>query len=189
MVASINLTMPDNSVSTMVLGSLQTITYSIYMDKKPVRSLGNINAKDYVFGPRTIAGSLVFAVFNKHIVRQLLDKTRVHRYAEHNLIADELPPFDITISLANEYGYKSSLALYGVRLVTEGQTMSINDVYTENTYQFVATNIDYLEDVNEKVTRGSLNDNKRTTDVNKSQNLTSKDVQKANRGGKQWVIK
>ena len=51
---------------TKVLGELTTISYSINMDKKPVRSIGNVNAKDYVMGQRTIAGSLVFSVFNKH---------------------------------------------------------------------------------------------------------------------------
>ena len=61
---------------------------------------------------------------------------------------DELPPFDITISFANEYGTQARLAIYGVRIINEGQTMSINDVYTENTYQFVATDIEYMNGSN-----------------------------------------
>ena len=44
-------------------------------------------------------------------------------------IADEIPPFDITISFANEYGYDSRMALYGVRLLNEGQSMATNDIY------------------------------------------------------------
>ena len=180
MVASINLTMPDNSTITRVIGSLQTITYSIYMDKKPIRSLGNINPKDYVFGPRTIAGSLVFLVFNRHIVKQLLEDTSMHRYDDYNVLADELPPFDITISFANEYGYKSSLAIYGVRLVTEGQTMSINDIYTENTYQFVATNIDYLEDIEQKSISNEPDKKNVNTKSIVSTKLTSTEVKEYN---------
>ena len=132
-----------------VLGKLQTLSYSIYQQKQPVRCLGNMNAKDYVYGQRTIAGSLVFAVFNKHwlvdIYEQLINKGMMKNW---HYIADEIPPFDITISFANEYGYDSKMALYGVRLMTEGQVMSINDIYIENTYQFVATDIEYMDALN-----------------------------------------
>ena len=128
------------------LGKLQTLSYSIYQQKQPVRVLGNMNAKDYVYGQRTIAGSLVFAVFNRHwlvdVYDELVDKGMMKNW---HYVADELPPFDITISFANEYGYDSKMALYGVRLMTEGQVMSINDIYIENTYQFVATDIEYMD--------------------------------------------
>ena len=131
------------------LGKLQTLSYSIYQQKQPVRCLGNMNAKDYVYGQRTIAGSLVFAVFNRHwlvdIYDQLIDKGMMKNW---HYVADEIPPFNITISFANEYGYDSKMALYGVRLMTEGQVMSINDIYIENTYQFVATDIEYMDSLN-----------------------------------------
>ena len=130
----------------VTLGKLQTLSYSIYQQKQPVRVLGNMNAKDYVYGQRTIAGSLVFAVFNRHwlvdIYDQLINKGMMKNW---HYIADEIPPFNITISFANEYGYESKMALYGVRLMTEGQVMSINDIYIENTYQFVATDIEYMD--------------------------------------------
>lgn len=130
--------------SSHILGELQTISYSIHMEKRPVRSIGNVNAKDYVMGPRTIAGSLVFAVFNRHFAKNIM--------AEHNncfnegqaFLVDELPPFNVVISFANEYGLRSKLVIYGVRLLNEGQVMSVNDVYTENTYQFMATDIEYM---------------------------------------------
>ena len=148
---------------TITLGTLQTISYSIHMDRQPVRSIGNINAKDYTLGPRTIAGSLVFAVFDKHLLYHMIEAYRdtntsvisSNKYVDmaskyksltnsRHILSDELPPFDITITFANEYGTRSKAAIYGVRLVNEGQVMSINDVYTENTYQFVALDIDYM---------------------------------------------
>lgn len=129
---------------TKVLGELQTVSYSIHMEKKPIRSIGNVNAKDYVMGPRTIAGSLVFSVFNKHFAEDLISALNAGYQAGTAFLVDELPPFDITISAANEYGYRSSLVIYGVRLLNEGQVMSINDVYTENTYQYFATDLQYL---------------------------------------------
>jgi hypothetical protein len=127
------------------LGSLQTLTYSIHMDRKPVRAIGNINARDYVMGPRTVAGTLMFAVFNKHFAYEMMSAIRGGSAPESKFLADELPPFDIVISFANEYGAKSKMVLYGLKLINEGQVMSINDIYTENTYQFVALDIDYMD--------------------------------------------
>lgn len=161
MIATANISLGLSGRSYFVtLGSIQTISYSIHMEKSPVRSLGNVNAKDYVYGQRTIAGSLIFAVFNRHVLYELFEKIR-GEYPEllnnKNIIMDEIPPFDIAISYANEYGIRASMALYGVRIINEGQTMSINDIYTENTYQFVATDIEYLSS---DEARGGLNKGK-----------------------------
>ena len=92
-------TTTGKSVST-TFGTLQTISYSIHQEKTPVRVLGNMNAKDWVFGPRTIAGSLVFAVLNKHwlvdIYDQLYDNAEMKGW---HFIADEIPPFNIILNL------------------------------------------------------------------------------------------
>ena len=155
MTATININMKTydseskqivNNSYHRVLGELTTISYSIYMEKKPVRSISNVNAKDYVMGQRTIAGSLVFNVFNKHFAQDIMENINKNFTAGTSFLVDELPPFDITISAANEYGYRSRMAIYGVRLLNEGQVMSINDVYTENTYQFFATDVEYFTD-------------------------------------------
>lgn len=137
-----------NKYKTYTLGELQTISYSIHMEKRPVRSIGNVNAKDYVAGQRTIAGSLVFAVFNKHFAKNMIEGTNELFQEGESFLVDELPPFNIIISFANEYGMKSRMIIYGVRLLNEGQVMSVNDVYTENTYQFMATDIEYLNNEN-----------------------------------------
>lgn len=135
-----------HGIINSALGQLQTITYSIHQEKAPVRVLGNINAKDWVFGPRTIAGSLVFAVFNKHWLMDLYDELKEKADMKNwHFISDEIPPFNITMSFCNEYGFDSRLILYGVRLLDEGQVMSTNDIYIENTYQFVATDIELLD--------------------------------------------
>ena len=131
------------------LGSVQTISYSIYRKLSPILNIGNINAKDYVGGPRTIAGSLVFTVFNQHWGTELIDRfAKAEGYkSSRKILMDEVAPIDITIAMANEYGTSARLALYSVRLFSEGQVMSINDIYTENTYQYVALNIDYLVNI------------------------------------------
>ena len=137
------------------LGSLQTLSVSTHQDKRPVRSLGNINAKDYVMGQRTIAGSLVFAVFDRHFADKIMRSAEV-------LMADEIPALNLTINFANEYGRSSRMAIYGVKLINEGQVMSINDLYTENTYQFVALGMEPLtaDDPTGRIEQGSTDSSK-----------------------------
>ena len=125
------------------LGSLQTLSISTHQDKRPVRSLGVINAKDYVMGPRTIAGSMVFAVFNKHFATEIMNDLGASG-GKNVILPDEIPALNITVNFANEYGRMSRMAIYGVKIINEGQVMSINDLYTENTYQFVALGLEPL---------------------------------------------
>lgn len=55
--------------------------------------------------------------------------------------ADELPPFDITITMANEYGQSAVLVIYGVEILNEGSGYSIDTVASEKAYTFVARRI------------------------------------------------
>lgn len=136
-------TRTGGSISSVV-GSVQTISYSVHNEKMPVRVLGNMNPKGYVFGNRTIAGTIIFTVFDRHWTHKLLGEYLENIKSDAHVLTDEMPPINITIAMANEYGSKSRLALYGVTFVNEGQVMSINDMYTENTYQFYAMDIDYM---------------------------------------------
>lgn len=136
------------------LGDIQTLSYSLHMEREAVRGLGNINVKDYTNGPRTIAGSLVFAVFNRHVIYKIIESTGIDK---KHVLTDELPPFDITVTAESEYGYRSVMRILGIRLVNEGKVLSINDIYTENTYQYYARDIDYLNIENEKPLSNSEN--------------------------------
>nr|DAK26586.1 MAG TPA: tail tube protein [Caudoviricetes sp.] len=163
MVVIFEIPLVDGSAIAKVVGMCQTISYSIHNEKMPVRVLGDMNMKNIVFGNRTIAGSMIFTVFDEHWSNELIDEYK-SRIAKHypTMLDDELPPINVTISMVNEYGDRSRLAIYGVTFVNEGQVMSINDTYTENTFQFYAKDIDYLtSDVNKnsggeaKVTGGT----------------------------------
>lgn len=154
----------------IVFGEIQTISYSIFRQMTPVYSLGRINPKGVVRGPRTIAGTLIFTVFDRHVLKSVMDaykveaaKTKVDgieysmfkNYYGFDEVAiqdlkdygktDELPPFDINISFLNEYGNSATLNIYGVHILTEGQTMSIEDMITENTMQYIAMDIDLMD--------------------------------------------
>lgn len=146
-VANVNITIPGQETITRVFGSLQTFSYSIHQEKSPVRTLGDVNAITYVDGPRTIAGSMVFAVLDKHVIHEIYDEViKKGQYVNKHYLMDELPNFDITLSFANEYGRQSTISVFGCTIIDEGQIMSINDIMTENTYHYYATDIKYMDE-------------------------------------------
>ena len=63
--------------------------------------------------------------------------------------ADELLPFDITITFANEYGNKAVTVLYGVELLNEGMGFSVDSLTTEKAYTFICRSVDTLKAINE----------------------------------------
>ena len=63
--------------------------------------------------------------------------------------ADELLPFDITITFANEYGNKASTVLYGVELLNEGTGFSIDAPTSEKAYTFVCRSVDSMKEIDE----------------------------------------
>lgn len=67
----------------------------------------------------------------------------VGKYAP--IYADEILPFDITITFANEYGQRSVLVIYGVELLNEGSGFSIDSVSTEKAYTFVARRVEPMK--------------------------------------------
>ena len=62
--------------------------------------------------------------------------------------ADELLPFDITISCGNEYGQNAVTVIYGVEIMNEGMGFSIDSTSSERAYTFVARAVDTMTPIN-----------------------------------------
>lgn len=122
------------------IGELQTISYSIHRENVPVRVLGRVGPRGFVKGPRTIAGSLIFTQFDKYFFYRL---SNYQKHLDSGLypLSDMLPPFDVTISFGNESGSFSKLKIYGITIVDEGSTMSVDDLITEQTFTYMARGI------------------------------------------------
>jgi hypothetical protein len=154
------LTEYNNIPTNIVLGELQTISYSIFREKAPVRTLGSVYPRGYVRGSRTIAGTMVFTIFHRHALHELLSinlgmyNTGVsdhdqYRYSTN--MVDQLPPIDISLVFANEYGAISYMGIYGVEFVQEGATFSIEDILSENVVQYVARDLDPMREAGFRV--------------------------------------
>lgn len=155
----------EGSVIGKTLATIQTMSWSIYREKAPVRFLGATYARGYVRGSRTIAGSMIFTMFDTHAFQDILNwglspYSTGHVEADHDyyrdttMLIDQLPPLDITLIFANEYGSISYMNLWGVEFLSEGGTFSIEDLFSESVVQYVARDIDPIR-----------NDIRRKTDV------------------------
>jgi hypothetical protein len=51
---------------------------------------------------------------------------------------DQIPPFDITLAAANEYGRLAVMRIYGVEILNEGYGVSIDDIVSEQQMTYVA---------------------------------------------------
>lgn len=54
---------------------------------------------------------------------------------------DQLPPFDVTLAAANEYGAAATMRIYGVELLNEGYGVSIDDTVSEQQFSYVARSV------------------------------------------------
>ena len=54
---------------------------------------------------------------------------------------DQIPPFDIVLTAANEYGQVAQMSIRGVEILNEGSGISIDDIVTEEQMTFVAREI------------------------------------------------
>lgn len=129
----------------VILGSITTVSYSVYRTKQPVINLGRTNINGVTRGSRIFAGTMIFTLINQHWLRELLeeDVERSNWLAKYQeLKADELPLFDLMVVSANEYGSYVTMFLYGVDITDEGQVISVEDLFTENTLSFVARDIE-----------------------------------------------
>jgi len=185
-----------------VMAELQAISYSITREKAPIYTMGSADPRSFSRGKRGIAGTLVFIMFDRHVILsqlggyaadgglkfqsdiddirpQFQDPVKVGTVLgsagglgsilastsgttaadtvsnqESNLTsvgsdqelatawyADQIPPFDITLAAANEYGALAVMRIFGVEILNEGSGVSIDDIVTEQQHTYVARQI------------------------------------------------
>lgn len=129
----------------LVCDSLSAVSYSTHREKVNVPTLGRSYARRRTRGQRTIAGTLVWIVKDRAPLWRFMGHyTYDNKAFQHLPMSDSLPPFDITLTFANEYGHVSVLRIYGIDIISEGQTHSIQDMITENVMEYQAFDMDMM---------------------------------------------
>lgn len=128
-----------------------TFTISTHREKAAVRASGFINPRGFARGRRTIAGTLVLTQFSVDILYNFLmnqqtmgsDVSKDSQYVK----VDQLPPFNMTLLFADEFGNSSYQQVLGVDMVTDGIVYSSNDMLAERTISYMASDFTPLLNV------------------------------------------
>lgn len=148
---------PD--IEPIIMGTIDTITYSMHRDKKQVRPCGNTRPRGIARGPRTIAGTMIFKVFGGFEIRDILGHLK-SKY--RHLLADELPKFSVIIlippsSPSGEFHFNPGttdvgmnvISLVDVEIVDQAFSLSIDDQVVEQQISYIARDIIDLSHINE----------------------------------------
>ena len=150
------------------IGSIQAISYSINREKAAIYTMGKASPRAFARGKRAIAGSLIFILFDKNPVLDHFSASRFSKDNDEGLFSDltqqtgeisgnsnvdynqqtseawyvdQIPPFDVVIAAANEYGARSFMKIIGVELMNENSGFSIDDIVVEQQYTYIATDV------------------------------------------------
>lgn len=128
-----------------------TFTVSVHREKAAVRAAGYINPKGFARGRRTIAGTMVMTQFTvdtlyAFIKGQMLLGSDLSKDTQY-VHVDQLPPFNMTLMFGDEYGNVSYRRVLGVDFVTDGVVYSSNDMLTEQTVSYMASDFTPLVDI------------------------------------------
>ena len=178
------------SFAGTAIGNLMGITWSVTREKAPIYTMGSPNPRSFSRGKRGLAGSLIFMMFDRPSLYQMLQKnaesgnlkyyTRsinshpgfgessnyrgitpafpdgaidnltsqdefnneaLNVVTEFPYYSDQIPPFDVTITFANEYGQAAKRTIYGLELLNEGSGASMDDIVIEETMTYVARDV------------------------------------------------
>lgn len=123
------------------LGELQTISCSIYREKVPVKGLGFDGVRGHSRGYVHVAGTMIFTVFYDSVLNEIVDNEAITGSQFSYKRIDQLPPLNLAIYFGSESGQNSKMFIWGVEFMNEGQVMSIQDLITENSVNYVAQDI------------------------------------------------
>lgn len=145
-------TYPSTSTTKLIeLTECTTITVSVFRSKIPVRAAGFAGVKSYARSGRTIAGTLILTQLGYDTLIQFYS-AEVAAYgaskSDSFFHPDQLPPFNITLVFASEYGYVAVQRLLGVEFLNDGTVYSVNDAYSERTLTYVAADLTPLAGIN-----------------------------------------
>jgi len=136
---------------------LNAVSWSIHADKNPDRRLHEKRPKAFTKGAETIAGTLIFTMFDEDPIRAITPNEFFHGHIPianetgftgfNENLATEVPAFDLFITLTNEYGATSAMTIWGVDITDAGGLISMRQLENEIAVQYKAMAMDPLKQV------------------------------------------
>ncbi len=143
------------------LGTVISLSYSVYRNKKAVHSLGHKVISGFASGPRYVAGTIIKTMFLEDDLILGLQKLREElkksgRYTDElailnmaatpqshsNLMLDDILSCNIIVLYMSEYQENMiKEVITGATFINNGQVMSVNDMITETTISYIAQDV------------------------------------------------
>lgn len=117
---------------------ITTISVSSARSVHPVRRLGESHVTEYTRGARTIAGTIVCISADRDPILKIAASSVKEKFSDAPFFTDEVPSFSVLIIASDEHGNVSHAAISDLTITNFGQTFSVDDMYLENTYTYVA---------------------------------------------------
>ena len=176
----------------VIVADIQGLSYTVTREKAPMYTMGSANPRSFSRGKRGIAGSMIFLVFDRSNLLDILGRQKrsfyvANRYevrpeyadfaeeiADQNpaaksifgsvgtpqvgggaglnrvsaekvlappQYADQIMPFNISVTGANEYGHVMSMHFMGAEIMNSGSGISIDDISIDESATFVCTDL------------------------------------------------
>ncbi|RLA65743.1 MAG: hypothetical protein DRQ78_05005 [Epsilonproteobacteria bacterium] len=168
----------------LYLGSVMSLSYSVYRDKTPVFNCGSHLIDGFSIANKYVAGSLITVMYEYDEFAGFMDQIEIDQRARneqitvasyqnavgikefHTYMRDDLIPFNIHAIFTNEYtGSTREIVIYDATFINNGQVMSIQDLITENTLQYVARDISEQHAVGEVHQNYAYSNARRASDI------------------------
>jgi len=153
----------DHKARLLHLGSALSLSYSVYREKSPVFNCGSHLIDGFSIANKYVAGSLIttmntedeFANYLNFIETRGNESSLTQEYQNaigikeyHTYMRDDLISFNIHAIFTSEYTNKiKRIVIYDATFLNNGQVMSVDDLITENTHQYIARDISEQEDI------------------------------------------
>lgn len=168
--------MPE--LGAIYLGTCMQFSFSVYREKTPVFNMGENVIDGFQINKKYVAGSMVNALLGKDEIAEFINQYSkraksidMQKYQElatysaykaktesqqikkfHTFMKDDLTQFNVDVLFTSEYTDDvSRITLYGCNFINNGQVMSVHDMISEYTMQFVAKDMRELHDLNDPV--------------------------------------
>ena len=141
------------SVNTVHLSnSLTLIGFSSHTDQYPVTSNGRFGIKGIKTSHTTFAGSLAFTFYGNTAFLPIIYSYASYIKSEDiaSIPIQNVPPFDINVTLVNNSGLMSSFSIMNLKIVDTSFNIDQNTATISEAFSFIASSIS-----NPKIIRSS----------------------------------
>lgn len=113
------------------------------MEKAPLYTLGSANPRSFSRGKRGIAGSMVFTLFDRSALYQIIHDGK-HHYYRHEY---EPPTIATALSTTPSAWTNYENIMKGISLTNTGEVGDLSAAATKNTVDTVKTTAEYLDQI------------------------------------------